>query len=72
MILTPELKAGINFIFLLIAGIVVLAVMRFSTVYRRNIGDTPVQARQKKTILRLIILLLILSVTAAAFNLISP
>lgn len=45
--------------------------MRLSTIYRRNVGDTPEQNRQKKIILRLIILLFILSVIAAAFNLIS-
>jgi hypothetical protein len=71
MMLTPELKAVINIFFLLIAGAIVLIIMRLSLVYRRNVGDSPVQARKKKTILRLIILLLALSVIATAFNFIS-
>ena len=70
MQLTPELNAGLNLVFLSVAALIILTIMRFSMIYRRNIGDSPEQARQKKTVLRLIILLLILSVSAAAFNLI--
>jgi Mg2+ and Co2+ transporter CorA len=71
MVLTHEFKIGINLIFLFIAVAIVLVVMWRSALYRRNVGDTPEQNRQKKTILRLIVLLLILSITAATFNLVS-
>ena len=68
-----DLLLIINATLLLIAFLTTSLLLRLGVLYTRNTGDDTKQNAQKKIILGLIILLLFISLIAAAFNiLITP
>ena len=69
MLLIPtEFILAINAALLLIAGMLTMLLLRTGVHYARSIGDSPVQETQKELILVLIMLLFMISLLAAAFN----
>jgi hypothetical protein len=69
MLLIPtEFILAINAALLLITGILTVLLLRTGVHYVHSVGDSPVQEKQKELILVLIMLLFMISLLAAAFN----
>lgn len=68
LIIPPEFILAINAALLLIAGMLTMLLLRTGVHYVRSVGDSPVQDKQKSLILVLIMLLFLISLLAAAFN----
>jgi hypothetical protein len=68
LLIPPEFVLAINAAMLLIAGILTMFLLRTGVMYVRSIGDSPVQNTQKKIILVIILILFLMSLLAAIFN----
>ena len=58
-------------VFLLVLAFMIAIIMSIASVrYRRNIGDTPAQNDQKRTVLHSLLLLIVIGLIASALNLV--
>lgn len=69
MLLPLPIIVGANAVFLVIAVIAALVIVRASISYRRHIGDNPAQQHQVRIILYATLLIIIIGLAAAALNL---
>jgi len=68
LLVSFDLLLIVNMALLLLAFLIAVILLRLGVLYVRAIGDKPKQRSLRKVILTLIMMLLVVSLTAAAFN----